>query len=49
VKSMSNLKGAILAISLFLIVVGIGKGWFKGFGEKVANFVAWVKSKLGKE
>lgn len=46
---MSNLKGAILAILLFLLVVGIGKGWFKGFGAKVANFVAWAKSKLGKE
>ena len=46
---MSNFLGAILAISLFLIVVGIVKGWFKGFGGKVANAVAWFRSKLGKE
>jgi len=46
---VSNTMALILGVTLFLIVVGIGKGWFKGFGAKVANFVAWAKSKLGKE
>lgn len=45
---MPNWLAAILAISLFLIVVGIGQGWFKGFGTKVSNFFAWVKSKTSK-
>lgn len=46
---MSNFWAAFCGITLFLIVVGIGQGWFKGLGGKIKDAVSGLKDKLDKE
>lgn len=46
---MKNWQAMILGVGLFLLVVGLGKGWFKGFGEKLGAFIDGIKEKFGKK